>query len=241
MTSDTGAPTRNGLSILWDVIVAPRSAFSALRERPYVGWAFGITCLLGVAGALLQIPAGEHVAVATFASNSTHDPRIAALSPAELQRMVAVTKSVQQWIWLFYPVIVAIGLLIAAICLTVFNALGRGDGTFRKSLALAANVGLLTFGINYFLVGVLTQIRGGDAFNTSLDLVLLMPSVAWLAPGAPVKVATFLSSLNIFSIWSFVLLALGQQTVSRLAPAWAWAGAAVITFGSALVGSAFVR
>jgi hypothetical protein len=68
-----------------------------------------------------------------------------------------------------------------------------------------------------------------------------MPSVAWLVPGAPVKVATFLSSLNIFSIWSFVLLALGQQTVSRLGPAWAWAGAAVITFGSALVGSAFVR
>jgi hypothetical protein len=241
MDSGTDARTSTGLSTLWDVIVAPRSAFATLRERPFVGWAFAVTCVLGMIGAFLQIPAGEHIAVATFATNATHDPRIAAMSPAQQQSALEVTKSIQHWFWIFYPVLVAIALLVTALVLRVISAIGRGDGGFRRCLALAANVAVLSFGISYLLLGVLVRVRGGEAFSTSLDLVLTMPSLAWAAPGAPVKVATFLSSFNVFTIWSFVLLGLGQREVSRVSPLWAWIGALLLTLGPAVTASAFAR
>jgi hypothetical protein len=241
MTSDAGARSSNGLAVLWDVIVAPREAFATLRERPYVGWAFLATCILGMAGALLQIPAGEHVAVATLSSNATHDPRIAAMTPEQIQQTITISKTVQHWTWAFYPVIAALAFLVTAIVLLVLNAIGRGDGSFRKSLAIAANVGFLSFGINYFVIGVLAALRGGDAFNVTLDLISLMPSFAWLAPGAPVKLATFLAGFNIFSLWSFVLLALGMRVTMRVSPAVAWGGATLFLIGAAAIPSAFAR
>jgi hypothetical protein len=241
MNSDAETRSSSGLSILWDIIVAPRDAFAALRDRPYLGWAFLVTCVLGMAGAFLQIPAGEHIAVATFSTNAAHDPRIAAMTPAQQQSALEITKAFQHWFWLAYPLIVAVALLVTSLVLSIFNAIGRGDGTFRRSLALAANVALLNFGISYFLLGVLVRVRGGDAFSTSLDLVLTLPSVAWAVPGASLKVATFLSSFNVFTIWSFVLLALGQRDVSRVSPLWAWVGAAVIALGPAFIATAFAR
>jgi hypothetical protein len=241
MNSDAGARPSSGLSILWDVIVAPRAAFAALRERPYVGWAFLVTCVLGMAGAFLQIPAGTHIAVATFANNATHNPDIAKMTPAQLQSALSITKTAQQWFWIFYPVLVAIGVLVTSLVLLIFNAIGKGDGNFRRCLALAANVALLSFGINYLILGVLVLLRGGDAFSTSLDLVLTMPSLAWAVPGAPVKLATFLSSFNVLSIWSFVLLALGGREVLRVSPLWAWIGAAIITLSPALIAAGAAR
>jgi Yip1 domain len=237
----TGARNTSGLSVLWDVIVAPRAAFAALRERPYAGWAFLIAAVLGTIGAFLLVPAGEHVTTVTFATNPTHDPRIAALSPAELKKTVDVTLAFQHWFWLATPIIVAIGFAVAAVVMLVANAIGGGDGNFRRLFALASNVGIVTFGLAYLVLGLLALARGADSFSSQRDLTTAIPSLAWVAPPDANKLAAILAAFNPFSLWSLALLGIGMQSVARLKPTIAWITAFVLVVCPALISAAFVK
>jgi hypothetical protein len=234
MNADAALPTRSGLSVVRDVILAPRSAFEALSARTHWGWAYVFVCVLGVAGAILQIPAGEHVAVAAIAQNPTHDPKIAALTPAETQQVIKYAKLTQDWFWVVYPVFALLGIFVATLVLLVGNAIARGSATFGRLFGLAANVAIVNFGVSYFLVGLLTTLRGPDSFYTQHDVLNVIPSLAWLVPGGPPKLAAFLALFNPFEIWSFVLIGLGLGIIAKLQPVPAYALAAVVTFGSAV-------
>jgi hypothetical protein len=238
---DAASQKRSGLSVALDTIVAPQAAFAALRERAHWGWAYLIVCVLGAIGAVLQIPAGEHVVVATFTQNPTNDPNIAAMSPDKLQQVIGFSKAVQHYTWLFYPVIAIVAILVASVVLLVANAAGGGKANFARLFGLAANVALVNYGIYYVVLGALAALRGPDAFNSQRDLLTLVPSLAWFAAGASAKVTAVLAGFNPFSIWSFVLLGLGLRGVADVKPAVAWSAAAALAFGSALIGAAAVR
>jgi len=71
---------------------------AALRDRTHWGWAFLATSILGTIGAVLQIPAGEHVVAATFAHRAATDPQMQSLSPEKqhqaLQFAIAIDEQV---------------------------------------------------------------------------------------------------------------------------------------------------
>ena len=46
MTAPTGASERSPLSVVWDIIVAPKRAFKALDERPRWVIAYLLICVL---------------------------------------------------------------------------------------------------------------------------------------------------------------------------------------------------
>ncbi len=234
MSADAALPKRSGLSVLRDVILAPRSAFQALGERTHWGWAYLFICVLGCTGAVLQIPAGEHVAVATFAQNAAHDPRIAAMSSADQQKAIGVATSVQRYLWLFYPALAMLAIAFASLVLLFGTAVARGRAGFARLFGLAANVAILNFGIGYLVVGVLATLRGADAYSSQRDLLLTLPSLAWLVPGGSPQLVTLLAQFNPFQIWSFVLFALGLSVVAKLPRLPAYALAALVTFGGAL-------
>jgi len=237
------APARksSGLTILWDVVIAPRAAFAALREQPTWLWAFIITGILGMIGALLAIPASQHMSAAMFQQMAQTDPRIAQMTPDQQQRALHIQQTVQQYIWLAYPVFVLIAALVTGLVMLILNAISGGDGNFKRFFALAMNVALINWGISYLLVGIVAALRGPESFSSARDMVALLPSLAWLAPGAPVKLAVFLGSIGLFTIWSMCLLSFGMQQTSRIKPAVAWIGAVVIVFASAAIGSAFAQ
>jgi hypothetical protein len=237
----TTAPKSSGLTILWDVIVAPRSAFAALRERPQWLWAFVITSVLGMIGAVLAIPAGQHMMTAMFQQMAQTNPQIAQMTPEKQQQVLGIQLAIQKFTWAYYPVIVLVAALVTALVMLIFNAIGGGDGNFKRFFALAMNIAVIGFGIAYFLVGLIAYLRGPDAFSTPRDLLGAIPSLAWIAPGASAKVASLLGAFNPFTIWSFVLIALGMREAANVKPAMAWIGAVVIVFGGALVGAAFAQ
>ena len=230
MQSETISPasSKSGLATLWDVIVAPGSAFAVLRDRPYAGWAFIVTVILGAIGAVLLVPANEHIAAATLATRMAHDPQFASMTPAQLERAKAFSVALQHWTWLITPIFVAIAMAIAALLMLVASAIGGGDGSFRRAFALAANVALINFGIGYLVYGIIASVRGGDAFNTQLDLFSSIPTLALLAPGAGVKLGTFLATITPWQLWSCALLGIGQQKVMRTNAAVAWIVAAIL-------------
>ena len=217
---------RHGLAVALDTLVAPQAAFAALRERPSWVWAFAIVAVLGTTGALLQVPAGTHIAVETLRRDA----------PAGAASETAVTLAVnaQRSAWLVYPVIAAVAIAVAALVLLAGNAIGRGRADYARLFAVAANVAIVNYGIAYGIIGLLAAVRGADAFVAQRDLMLVVPSAAWLVPHGPAKLVALLAGLNPFSLWSFVLLAWGMRGVANVSTGVAYATAAVVDFGPLL-------
>ncbi len=241
MTAPAATSERSPLSIVWDVIVAPASAFAALEARPRWLVAYLLICALGIAGAILQVPAGTHVGIATIDRQSVHDPGMASMTPAQLENIKSFTTTVQRFVWIAYPLIAIVAIVIAASVLLIGNAIGRGTGTFGKMFALAANIGIVQLGIAYFLTGVLSSLHPPDTFSSASDILRLLPSLAWLAPGAAPKLTVFLEAFNPFTLWSFALLALGLQKVGNVSAAVAYGTAAFVGFGNLLVAVPFAQ
>jgi len=237
------APARksNGLTILWDVIVAPRAAFAALREQPTWLWAFVVTAILGMIGAVLIVPAGQHMIAAMFQEMAKTNPRVAQMTPEQVQSAVHLQQTIQQFTWLFYPILVMVAALFTGLIMLLLNAISGGDGNFKRFFALAMNVAFVNWGIAYLLIGIVAALRGPESFSSARDMYGLLPSLAWLAPGVSVKLAVFLGSIGLFSIWSLCLLSFGMQQMARIKPAVAWIGSAVIVFGSAAIGAVFAQ
>ncbi len=237
MIADIAASKRNGLAVLWDVLVAPSAAFAELRIVPHWGWAFLSTCVLGMIGGFLQMQAGEHISTYAFA----HEPQMASLTPEQLENTKKMTLAVQHFAWVFFAIQAMIGVLLCAGILLVANAIGRGNASFAKLFALSANVGILNFGIGTLLRGIIAQSRGAENFQTTIDLLNVVPNLAWLAPGAAPKVVAFLASFNVFQIWSTALIALGLRSIANLRAAIAWTTPIVIALLGGLLVTASVH
>jgi len=241
MSIEVAPAARSGLAIVWDVIVAPRAAFEALRERTHWGWAFLLTSALGLCGAILQVPAGEHVVTATFAHQAAVDPQLQGLTPEQRAHALGYAKLAQHYAWIAVPLIVLLANAIAAGVFTVANAIGKGGSSFGRLFGLACNVSLINFGLGYLLIGALAARVGPEGIASQRDLLSLMPSLVFLAPANAPKVAALLASINPFQIWSFVLIGIGLRTMTRLPAAYAWTTAAIVGFGSGIVAAAFAR
>jgi hypothetical protein len=215
---------------VWDVVVAPQSAFDALREQPQWVWAFAVTSALGMAGAILQIPAGAHVAAATIAEQATHDPTTATLSTEQIAAMTRTAVGMQHWLWLGWPLVVLIAASVAALLMLAFDRLTRGSASFAKLFALAMNVAILNYGIGLLVIGISSALRSPEDFSSPSDLARLLPSLAWLVPSASPKVTALLVAFNPFHIWSFVVLALGLRTIAGFAAAGSYIVAAIVEF-----------
>ncbi len=219
---------RNGLSVLWDVIVAPVSAFVVLRERRTWVWAFVILCVLGFIGAFLQLPASEHVLRSVFTQNPAHDPNVAALTPEKREQVVGISLMTQRVAVFLYPVSAIIAILYGALICLIANAAGKGDATFGRLFAFMANVAFVRLGIGALVTGTLVMLRGPAAFATTRDLLTVLPSLAWLLPVGNPKIAALLTVFNPFQIWTFVLIGIGLPIVARIGRAPAFVAAAVV-------------
>jgi hypothetical protein len=241
MTLDAALSKRSGLSVLRDIILAPQAAFTELASRTHWGWAFVVICVLGCVGAVLQIPAGEHIATATILQNAAHDPNLAGMSPEKQQQTIKLVTRIQDYVWAFYPFIAVVAIAVTALVLKIGSTAGRGEASFGRLFGLAANVAVLNYGIGYLLIGALTRLRGADAYSSSRDLVNTLPSLAWLVPGGSAKLVTFLAQFNPLQIWSLVLFALGLTIVAKVPRGVAYAIATVVTLGGAIFQVPFAK
>ncbi|MGH7683134.1 MAG: hypothetical protein ACREMT_02215, partial [Vulcanimicrobiaceae bacterium] len=76
-------------------------------------------------------------------------------------------------------------------------------------------------------------------YRTQSDFINSIPTAAWLAPNAPVKLATFLSMFTPFSIWATVILALGLTAVAAFRRPAAWITSIALLLASAIWTAAF--
>jgi hypothetical protein len=228
----TGSERANGLTTALNMIVAPGEAFEALRNAPTWGWALIVSLVIFLIGNFLAAPAQMHAVhasmVAQLASNSN-------LTDAQRSAQLAMVDKFGTMGWLFAPVILFIVVALQSLIMLIFNAVGGGSATFKHLWASAMNITIPGLALYSLVVGILAMVRGTNSFNSTSDLYLTMPSLAWLAPHASVKTIAFLVYFNPFFIWAAVLIAMAMLIVARIPKVQAYLTAAAIFFGGALI------
>jgi hypothetical protein len=243
-TSEPTAARRVGLDIVVDIIVAPNAAFARIREVPAWGWAFVAASLLGIVGMLLAQSAYLHALQVSGPALYGSNPAVTQLPPEKqaemMSRMIAFGATMVRLQFLFVPIGLLIGALLSAVIMLIANAISHGDGTFKRFFALSMTTAVVS-SLGLFLNGVIAVVRGPGGYETMQSVQTALPSLALLAPGAGAKLATFLSALNVTSIWATVLSALGMTAVARIKPPVAWVTALLVLAGGAALAALFVK
>jgi hypothetical protein len=239
---ETSAPAvkANGLSTVVNTIAAPSEAFETIRVAPTWGWALIVAIVLLAIGTFLQGPAARHAGVAAAQHMMTTSSFFANLSPA--QKQAAIARAGQPSPWPYLGQIIA--LFVIAFFNTLFtligNAIGKGQADFKRLWAGSMNIAVPTFALGSIVVGIITMLRGPDAFNSSADIARAMPSLAYLMPNGSPGLVAFLSGISIFSLWGMFLNATMLRVTGRTSSGVAWTIAvAILLLGAAVAAGLF--
>ena len=190
------------------VFISPDILFQGLRRRPVWAGAMLLGSCLVLAGTVLMPP---ELTIATLRERALEQgrafpPRLA--DRMELFRFVGAAGAFVFW---------ALLLTIFAGLVTLFFAFLMGhEGTFRQYLAVVVHAHLISATSTVLLLPL--RIVAEDA-----QLLLSLGSFAvFLEPGYLLR---FLSFLDLFGLWAWVLVGLG---VARIGRKESWAGGVVI-------------
>jgi hypothetical protein len=235
MDANSGAPQPSGLKTALDTIVAPKDAFESLRVAPTWGWAFLLTLILYAAANYFQTPALVHATQANWPNVVAQDPRLAQMTAEQQQQILDFTLKIISFSWLFAIVLLPIIVFFQTIVMLVFKVIGKGTASFASLWAASLNIALVSLGLNAVVTAVLVTIRGPDSFERPLDVQGAMPSLALLAPEAPLKLHAFLCAFTPFTLWGCFLIATAMMVTARVQPSIAWATGIVML----LIGAGF--
>ncbi|MDQ2865053.1 MAG: YIP1 family protein [Candidatus Eremiobacteraeota bacterium] len=228
----------SGLRTMVDTIVAPAEAFESIRVVPTWGWALAITILLSVLGSFLLVPAIQHAIVAGWPDMVAQQPALARLSPEQQHTMLAFDTKMFGFAWIFPIVTIPIVCLLGAIVMLLFNAMGRGDGTFAKFFSASCNIAVPTAGLAAIVTALIVLVRGQASFNSLTAVSTALPSLAMLAPASNVKLIALLAAINPFSIWAVLLTVGAMSIIGHVPRLQAWLAAIVMFLIPALAAMA---
>jgi hypothetical protein len=209
----------NGLTTVINVITSPKEAFETLRIAPTWGWALLIAVVLMAIGQYLATPATIHAVQTSFPQQIASNPQLAGMAPEQQQRALNMSVSVVRFVWIFTPIWVLLGALVATIVMIVFKAIGRGDAGFKQLWCAAMNIAVVSAGIYSLIAGLIALVRGPATYNSTMDAYRAVPGLTWLAPHAGIKTIAFLSAFNVIGIWAAVLVAMALMYVAKTSKA----------------------
>jgi len=233
----------SGLATVVDTIAAPKSAFERLRESPTWGWAFLIAFVLMIIGTLLSAPAQQHAQYATLQRTINTAPVYKSLSDAKKSEILNNAQHPNPSTRVISVVFVGITLLLFVFLNTIVvligNAIGRGDGTFKRYWSGSMNIAVATLALGTLVAGIIAMIRGADSFSSGTEIAAAVPSLGTLIHPTPAATA-FFSAISVFSLWGVYLNAT-QMQVNRVNKGVAWATAIVILLAGAAVYGGIVQ
>jgi len=210
--AESGMPEVSGVQSVWGVLVAPENSFRALALRPH--WLPAL--LLLVSGALaLSVIVTPRLDMKQVMRDAIEDSG-QEVSSAQLDKQAEMAEKFK-WMGTVSQVVLqpAVYMIMAALFLVVFRLMGS-DIDFRRSLSVAVH------GMMPFLVATLLSIpvvlsRAELSLADVQSGSFLYSNLAAFAPESAGKpLVALLSSIDLFSIWSISLLAIGYRVVGKL-------------------------
>lgn len=230
----------SGIKTAWDTVVAPKEAFESLSVAPTWGWAFLIAIVIATIATYLTTPAVVHGITADWPNMVAKSPVLSAQSAQQQQAGLAMATKFAEFGWLFTPIALLLGALIGTVILTIFNAVGRGSGSFGKYWAAQWNIAIVGM-IGSVVLCVIVIARGADSFSSAADVQSAMPSLAMLVPASAVKLHAFLSVFTVFGIWETGLEIAALSIIGKVGRVTAWLGGSATLLVTALFIAAFAR
>ena len=166
-------------------------------------------------------------------------PALAGQTAEQQQAGLVFTQKLASFAWIVTPIFIAIAVLIGAVIMLIFNAIGRGDGTFSKYWAAQCNIAVIA-GLGSAVLAVIVLVRGPDGFNTAQSVQEAMPNLGMLVPGTG-KLHVFFSVFTPFSVWAMCLGVAALAIVGRVPRVQAWLGGSLTLVLPALIAAAFAR
>lgn len=210
-----GAPKPNPFERIVGVLMSPVETFEAIARRP--DWLVPLLIILvvAIAGGVLI---ASHVDFAALGREAVEmNPRSATMSSSQMETGARFTAAIMKISAYASPAISAIVLLIVAGVLLLTCRLFAGEGDFRQAFAVT---------VYAWYPRVIKGILGTVVILTRKSLSIIdlqnpvMSNLGFLfdAKSKPLPFA-LAASVDLFAIWSVVLLIIGFTAVSRLSRA----------------------
>jgi hypothetical protein len=198
---------------LLGVFVSPASTFADIAAEPHFILAISVGILAGFGFALTLLQRVGAVAVAR--ESLLANARTRALSPDQFNQAVATSAKVFQFSFYLTPVInIAFLLLLALIFLGIANFLLGYEATFKQALGVTAHAYLVQSVYAVLMIVFIFLMPNPQAFNIANPLGSNLGYFLNQSTTSPFLYA-MATHLDVFTLWTIVLLALGLSKLSR--------------------------
>jgi hypothetical protein len=194
------------------VLVAPGKTFRSIAERPTWLVAFLVLVFLPLVPGIVAKPKidWEQVARNQIERSGMEVPR------EQMEQQVEMTKKIGPFFIYFAPVFIMIGIFLFSLVFWGAFTLAGGEAGFKRSLAVVCH------GMMPMVVSALLSVPVILGMDTIPPEVLeqgsyLKSSLAAFAPeDANVAQVTLLSKIDVLTIWSLVLFAIGFTHAAKV-------------------------
>jgi hypothetical protein len=211
-----------------DTFVAPSKTFTDIRRSATWWLPFVLICIVTGVFAYTVL---NKVGVSTLVDSTIHNSaslsdRVANASPADAAKMRAAIGTQFRFMYLAPVFILIVGLIVAGVFLGTANFMFGGKANYKQMLAVWFYGTLPIIFIS--LLTIITIFAGmqSDSFNIKNTVGT---NVGYFLQGgdSPHWLVTLLSSVDIFAIWSAILLTIGISIVAGIKRS----SAAIVVFG----------
>jgi len=207
---------KNSFQRIAGVFFAPAETFADIARKPDILIPLLVILVIGYVTTFMVLPHLDWDAMLTQQSEMVkkQNPNV---SDADIAQMGRFTKAIAQVMGYIGPLLVIIGYLVIALVVWGACRLMGGEGDFKQafSATLYAHFPRVILGI---IASVVIMARGMVDPSTMATVVKSSPAFLVDMKEQPV-LFSLLASLEIFQIWTIILLIIGFAALSKLSKA----------------------
>lgn len=201
---------------LIDTFIAPRKTFADIRVNPRWWVAWLISAIIGI---VFAVVVGQKVDMAQFTRHQIEQSKFAQkqmeqLTPEQQEKQIGIRASVTKIVFYATPFVgLLLGVVFAAVLMGIFNFVLAAEVGFAEALAIVF-YSLLPRTLFALLISVSLAVASDP---NSIDIAgNPMPTnlAFFMDPQGNKFIYSLLSNLDLFALWTVVLLGLGFATVS---------------------------
>lgn len=203
-------PAKNTFQRIAGVLFAPAETFRDIARRPDILMPLIILVVIGFVMAAVMAPRMDFEAAFREQIASQNNK----MSDADIDRTAKMTGAIGKVMWYTAPVWGIILWLIIAGVLLLAHRLFGGEGNFKQALSTVL-YSWIPMTISSIVTAIVALTRDEIDMMSMQTLVKSNPAFLVDMKEQPILFAA-LTSLDIFTIWTVILLVIGFSTLSRL-------------------------